>query len=63
MFHISNGKLDNEKDEHLNLNEGEFDLKFIKNLIKDSDKMITFEVPKKFGLKNDFKNIKFFKEL
>jgi len=63
MFHISDGNLDSEKDEHLSLGEGEFDLKFIKNLIKDSNNKITFEVPKKDGLKNDLKSIDFFKGL
>jgi len=59
MFHICDGNINNEFDEHLNLGEGNFDLKFIKNCI--GDKFVTFETPKKNNLINDIKNIKYFK--
>jgi len=61
MFHICDGFLSNEKDEHLNLGKGDFDLKFCKNIIKDS--RVTFEVPKTTGLDNDLKNVEFFKRI
>ena len=69
MFHLSDGRLSTEIDEHLNLGKGNFDLRFIKGLIKENEqifkksKEVTFEVPKENGLKNDIKNIEFFKAI
>lgn len=64
IAHLSDGTLKSEKDEHLNLGEGEFDLRFIAKLLKKSNvEKLTFEVPKKDGLTNDLKNIEFFKKL
>lgn len=64
IAHISDGTFKNENDEHLNLGEGDFDLKFIIKLIKKSSiKNITFEVPKTRGLQNDIKNIEYFKSI
>jgi endonuclease IV len=64
LFHLCDATLKTEVDEHLNLGEGEFDLRFIKNIIQESDcKKITFEVPKLNGLDNDIKNIEYFKKL
>lgn len=65
-FHISDGKLDNEKDEHLNLGEGGFDLKWVKNnlmrLANKNDVDLVFETPKEGeNLENDMKNIDYFK--
>lgn len=67
-FHICGGNLNNEKDEHLNLWEGGFDLKWIKNLLLKTvlkkNAYLVFEVPKnKNNLKNDIKNIAYFKKL
>lgn len=64
-FHICNGKLDNDRDEHLDLFDGDFDIKWIKSiLVKLSEKKdvyLVFETPKgKKGLKNDLKNINYF---
>lgn len=62
-FHISDGDLMTPTDQHLNLGEGEFDLGFMKSLMSESDKLV-FEVPKnKDDLKNDLKNIHYFKNL
>lgn len=62
IVHLCDGKLNNEKDEHLNLGDGDFDLKFIAELIKCNNiEKITFEVPKKDGLSNDIKNVDTFK--
>ena len=64
IVHICDGNLDTEKDEHLNLGEGDFDLKFIAELIrKNNIEKITFEVPKKDGLSNDLRNIECFKKI
>lgn len=67
-FHICGGEKNKEKDEHLNLFEGDFDLKWIKkiinNLAKDKEVQLVFEVPKdKNGLENYIKNINYFKNL
>lgn len=64
MFHLCDGHRNMEKDEHLNLGEGNFDLSFCKECIIESDsKMVTLEVSKKDGLSNDLKNIRFLKNL
>lgn len=64
MFHISDGKTNNFRDEHLNLGEGNFDLKFLKNCIdKSENKLVTIETPKKNGLNQDILNLKYFKKI
>ncbi len=64
MFHISDGKTDNLRDEHLNLGEGDFDLKFLKNCIEKSEnKLVILETPKKNGLNQDILNLKYFKKI
>ncbi len=67
-FHICNGKLDNEKDEHKNLFDGEFDIKWIKkNLLeleKEKDIYLVFETARgKNGLEDDLKNINYFRSI
>jgi len=67
-FHLCDGKLNNEKDKHFNLGEGDFDLKWIKeiliNLSLKKDIFLVFETPKcNNNLKNDIKNINYFKNL
>lgn len=67
-FHISDGLLTHEKDEHLNLGKGHFDLKWIKDILvgfsKSKNISIVFEVPKnKHNLKNDITNKKFYELL
>lgn len=67
-FHICDGKLNNQQDEHFNLGQGDYDLQWIKNfllkLAKKQDIYLIFEVPKnKSDLKNDLKNIKYFKNI
>lgn len=64
IFHLSDGNIDKELDEHLNLGEGDFDLSFLKNCIQKSEsRMVTLETPRIDGLKNDIKNINFFKNI
>ncbi|MFC1630141.1 TIM barrel protein [Patescibacteria group bacterium] len=47
VFHISDGNLNKEKDEHLNIGEGEYDFKFLLNCIKNNDsKLVTLEIPR-----------------
>jgi len=67
-FHICNGKLDVVKDEHRDLFDGEFDLKWIKNtlikLAERKDIYLVFETPKGGnGLENDIKNINYFRSI
>ena len=65
-FHISGGDKNTTQDEHKNLWEANFDLKWMKNellkISKDKDIFLVFEVPKnKNNLNNDFRNIEYFK--
>ena len=67
-FHISDGLIGSEVDEHLDLGAGDQDLLFIKNKIveisSDKDMNLVFEVPKNIdNLDNDIKNITYFKNL
>jgi len=67
-FHICDGFVSNEMDKHLNLGEGNFDLRWIKNeLLKISQTKnidLVFEVPKNSNdLDNDINNIEYFKKL
>lgn len=57
MAHISGTDVFSEIDAHLDLNQGSFDLNFIKNSLKESKiEFLTLETPKSEGLKNDIKN-------
>ncbi|MGB2728979.1 MAG: TIM barrel protein [Halobacteriota archaeon] len=60
MFHISDGKLNNEKDEHLNIGEGEYDFEFFGDCIKTNNlTYVTLETPRlnQDSLEEDVKNI------
>jgi deoxyribonuclease-4 len=47
MFHISDGKLNNEKDEHLPIGDGDYDFEFLMDWVKKSkSKYITLETPR-----------------
>jgi endonuclease IV len=64
VAHISDGCLDNGIDEHLDLGKGELDLNFFVSMIVNSDiEYLTFEVPKRDGLKNDIKNVAYWGSL
>lgn len=65
VFHVVSGHLEIEEDEHLNLWEGDFDLKWIKQtILKSKSRLVVFETPKRNNnLDNDCQNIKYFKEL
>ncbi|MDP2741766.1 MAG: TIM barrel protein [bacterium] len=67
-FHISNGGISSEKDEHKNLFDGEFDIKWIKKTLvklgEKNDIYLVFETPKgENGLENDIKNMKYFRSI
>lgn len=60
MFHISDGKLNNEKDEHLNIGEGDYDFDFLMSCVKRNKfKYITLETPRNLNsFDNDINNLK-----
>lgn len=73
-FHLAGGNIEDETDKHLDLWEGTFDYKFIKEKLlpisEQKDLFLVFEVPKKNndlekgnGLANDLKNINYFQSL
>ncbi len=67
-FHICNGKMNIVKDEHRDLFDGEFDLKWIKNILlklgEKKDVYLVFETPKgENGLLNDIKNMEYFRSI
>ena len=60
MFHISDGRLDNEKDEHLGIGEGDYDFEFLMRCVKKSElKYVTLETPrtKLNSFDEDLKNL------
>ncbi len=64
VFHLTGGYLNTEIDEHLNLDEGDFDLQFIRQILKNEPKGVVMETPKSgYGLENDLKNINYFKKI
>jgi len=66
IFHISDGALDKETDEHLNIGEGVYDFRFIKDIIvKSSTRNITLETPRcnKNSLADDIRNLRRLREL
>ena len=66
IFHISDGKLNNEKDEHLNIGGGDYDFGFFLKTIKDNPyRLVTVETPRidKKALHEDIQNIKKLKML
>ena len=64
IFHLSGGNLNVEADEHLPLNEGQYDLRLIKNFLLslDYELYLTFETPRNYEKKSedDIKNMKLF---
>jgi deoxyribonuclease-4 len=59
MFHISDGMLSNEKDEHLNIGEGDYDIEFLMNCVNRSELgYVTLETPrtKLSSLEEDLEN-------
>ena len=67
-FHISGGDMNSLKDEHLDLQEANFDINWIKSKLEkissSKDIFLVFEVPKKGdNLKNDIKNMEYYKNI
>lgn len=64
IFHISGGNLDNEFDDHLHLDEGQFDISEIRKILLDYGFKVylSFETPRNYEKKidDDLKNIKTF---
>jgi len=64
MFHLSDGNTDEEKDEHLSLGKGKFDLKYLVDCIsKSRSKKVTLETPRQRGFDEDKENILYLKNL
>jgi len=60
VFHISDGMLNFEKDEHLNIGEGGYDLGYFSECVRTNpSKLITLETPrlKQKSLAEDIKNV------
>jgi deoxyribonuclease-4 len=60
MFHISDGKLNNERDEHMNIGEGDYDFEFLMGCInEEKSKYMTLETPRlnQETLEEDIRNI------
>lgn len=60
MFHISDGKRNSEKDEHLNIGEGDYDFEFLMSCIKEAkSRYMTLETPrtKLNSFDEDLKNL------
>jgi len=62
VFHVSDGTLNEEKDEHLGIGDGEYDFGFFVDCIYSNKTMnyLTLETPriKTNSLDGDFKNVK-----
>ncbi len=60
VFHISDGLIKNEKDQHLNIGDGDYDWQFLMTFIKSfKSSYVTLEVPHlKNSLANDLLNLK-----
>lgn len=65
MFHIAQGTNETPYDEHLDLDDGNIDLFYVKRIIDDFDAeaFATVEVPFRDGVDNTLENIQYFKEL
>jgi len=63
MFHLSDGNIDEEKDEHLSLGKGEFNLSYLADCIsKSRSRMVTLETPRQ-SFDEDRENILYLKRL
>jgi len=65
LFHIADGRIDYEKDEHLNFEKGNYDLELMMKLVKKYSKnkiCITLETPRK-SIGDDLMNLDFIKKV
>ncbi len=65
MFHVAQGGSAVEHDEHLDLDQGEIDLSYVKNIIHalGQESFVTIEVPFRDGISNTLKNIEYMASL
>lgn len=66
LFHICDGDLETEKDSHLNIGAGSFDMQYIKEIIENNrSKLITLETPRsnQFVLDEDVENMNILKKM
>ena len=58
VFHVSDGTLSEEKDEHLGIGEGEYDLKYFIQCVENPFSLMTLETPRfnKKSLNEDIQN-------
>jgi len=67
LFHISGGNLDIEIDEHLAIDEGQYNITKIKEILLNykNNIKLTFETPRNYEKKidDDLKNMEFFKKI
>jgi deoxyribonuclease-4 len=66
VFHISDGTLTEEKDEHMNMGEGEYDFEYLSHCIcRKSPSFVTMETPRsnKYSLSEDIRNVEFLKNV
>ena len=60
IFHMSDGTLDEEKDEHLNIGDGKYDIGyFLQNIKNNPFKVVTVETPRlnQMSLDEDIRNV------
>ncbi len=66
LFHIADGRTNYEKDEHLNFGEGNYNLNYmmevVKNHSKENTTYITLETPRK-SLNDDLKNVEIIRKI
>jgi len=61
MFHVSDGFIEHEIDEHLPIGSGNFDISYLKRCVEKSDKrLVTLETPRNISLSDDVENAKKF---
>ena len=66
MFHISDGTLDNEKDEHLNIGEGDYDFDYLlRCVLSSASGLVTVETPRRYqgSLGEDLRNVLVLKDI
>lgn len=66
MFHFNDGNFETDRDEHLHLGEGNFDLAFLKSIVtQHPHPKVTLETPRHNlnSFEEDLKNIEYFKNI
>lgn len=66
MFHISDGNLVGEKDEHMGIGEGEYDINYLLNCVKGNPfNLVTVETPRmpEYLLRDDIRNVNMLNKL